>query len=368
MAAIRSTKLHDLNNDGEADFYENINNDCYLTTNFHEMCFDLQTDANGDFYFSKGSSIWAGEQRMTPHSGSVIKVSNDGSKFEVVCNGLRAPNGLAIGPNGEITVSDNQGNWIPSCPINLVKKDAYYGWVGNGQKAEQFKTPDKPLFWIPYNMDKSTSGQVWVPGDNAKWGPFAGKMLMASYDCWLSLAFFDNIDGDAQGGVFRFPLKFASGMMRPRFNPIDGQLYVAGLRGWSSSAARDCALQRVRYTGKPAVMPLDVHLLKTGLEITFTGPLDAASVSDKQDSSAEWFNIVRTAAYGSPDFSVSDPKKKGRDQIEISEVKLNPDGKTVALTIPNLQPVTNLVIKYNFKSADGSAVKGEVDYTINRMP
>ncbi len=38
------TKLHDLNHDGEADFYENINNDCFLTTNFHEMCFDLQTD------------------------------------------------------------------------------------------------------------------------------------------------------------------------------------------------------------------------------------------------------------------------------------------------------------------------------------
>ena len=113
------TKLHDLNNDGEADFYENINNECFLTTNFHEMCFDLQTDKDGNFFFTKGSSIWAGEQRMTPHNGTVVKVSKDGSKFETICNGLRAPNGLAIGPNGEITVSDNQGNWIPSCPINF---------------------------------------------------------------------------------------------------------------------------------------------------------------------------------------------------------------------------------------------------------
>ena len=305
---------------------------------------------------------------MTPHSGTLIKVSKDGSKFETICSGLRAPNGIGIGPNGEITVSDNQGNWLPSCPINLVKKDAYYGWVGHGQKAGDFKTPDKPLCWIPYDKDKSTSGQVWVPNDDAKWGPFAGRMLAASYDCWLSLVFFDEVGGEAQGGTFRFPLKFASGMMRPRFNPADGQLYVAGLRGWSSSAARDCALQRVRYTGQPVVMPLNVHLSNIGFEISFTGALDAASVADKQNSSAEWFNIVRTGNYGSPDYTISDPKKKGREALEISEIKLKPDGKTITLSIPNLKPVTNLVIKYNFKSAAGAIVKGEVDYTINRMP
>ena len=362
------TKLHDLNNDGEADFYENINNDCYLTTNFHEMCFDLQTDKNGDFYFAKGSSIWAGEQRMTPHNGSIIKVSKDGSKFEQICNGLRAPNGIAIGPNGEITCSDNQGNWIPECPINLIRKDGYYGWVGKGQTAEQFKTPDKPLCWIPYTMDKSSSGQVWVPGEDSKWGPFAGHMLLASYDCWLSLVFFDKVGDDTQGGTFRFPLKFASGMMRPRFNPADGQLYVAGLKGWSSSASRDCALQRVRYTGKPVVMPLTAHLTKEGMEVTFSGALDAAVVGDKQNSSAEWFNVIRTSNYGSPEWSVADPKKKARDPVEISGVTLKPDGKTVVFAMPNLKPVTNLVIKYRLKAADGADVKGEVDYTINRMP
>ena len=362
------TKLHDLNNDGEADFYENINNDCFLTTNFHEMCFDLQTDKEGNFYYAKGSSIWAGEQRMPPHNGSIIKVSKDGSKFEVLCSGLRAPNGIAVGPNDEITVADNQGNWIPECPINLITKGGYYGWVGKDQKAEQFKTPDKPLCWIPYNMDKSTSGQVWVPKENAKWGPFAGKMLAASYDCWLSEVFFDKVGDETQGGTFRFPVKFASGMMRPRFNPIDGQLYVAGLKGWSSSAARDCALQRVRYTGKTVAMPVEAHISKTGMEVTFSTALDTASVADKQDSSAEWFNVVRTAAYGSPEYSVSDPKKKAREPIEITNVALKEDGKTVVFTIPTLKPVTNLVIKYKFKTADGMEVKGEVDYTINKVP
>ena len=43
------TRLHDLNNDGEADFYENFNNDCVATDNYHEFALDLQTDAAGNF-------------------------------------------------------------------------------------------------------------------------------------------------------------------------------------------------------------------------------------------------------------------------------------------------------------------------------
>src|SRR4029077_1021577 len=31
------TRLHDLNGDGEADFYENFNNDCVVTDNYHEF-------------------------------------------------------------------------------------------------------------------------------------------------------------------------------------------------------------------------------------------------------------------------------------------------------------------------------------------
>ena len=40
------TRLHDLNGDGEADFYENFNNDVHVTSGFHEFAFDLQTDAD----------------------------------------------------------------------------------------------------------------------------------------------------------------------------------------------------------------------------------------------------------------------------------------------------------------------------------
>ena len=49
------TRLHDLNGDGEADFYENFNNDCVRSTdNFHEFALDLQTDARGQLLLRQG--------------------------------------------------------------------------------------------------------------------------------------------------------------------------------------------------------------------------------------------------------------------------------------------------------------------------
>src|SRR6185503_486401 len=45
------TRLHDLNGDGEADFYENFNNDITITSHYHEFALNLETDSKGDFYF-----------------------------------------------------------------------------------------------------------------------------------------------------------------------------------------------------------------------------------------------------------------------------------------------------------------------------
>ena len=58
------TRLHDLNGDGEADFYECFNNDALITTNFHEFAFDLQTDPEGNFYFIKGGPVRPGRPRL----------------------------------------------------------------------------------------------------------------------------------------------------------------------------------------------------------------------------------------------------------------------------------------------------------------
>ena len=356
------TRLHDLNKDGEADFYENFNNDIKLTTNFHEFVFDLQTDAKGDFYVAKGSAIWAGSLRMTEHSGTIIRVPKDGGAIEVLCSGLRAPNGIGISPDGLITCSDNQGNWVPECPINVIRKGAYYGFVGHEQKPAE---RERPAIWIPMSVDKSPGTQVWVPDD--RWGPLKGRMIIASYDCSLSLALLEKIGDGWQGGVVKFPFNFPSGIMRARFNPVDGQLYVAGMRGWSSRAAKDNCFQRVRHTGKPAALPVEVKTSKDRIDVTFSAPLDPASITPEAVG-AVGFNVVRSGNYGSSEYKLSDPKKTGREAVEISRTALSEDGRRVSIDLPGLKPMTNLILKFKVKAADGAPVALDLNYTLHQVP
>lgn|GEM_PF-6477599 len=74
--------------------------DCHLTRQFHEFALDLQTDAEGNFYYGKGTTPGRGGPKFdlwSIHNGAFIKVSKDGSKLDVIARGLRAPNGIAIG-------------------------------------------------------------------------------------------------------------------------------------------------------------------------------------------------------------------------------------------------------------------------------
>ncbi|MGV3533088.1 MAG: DUF6797 domain-containing protein, partial [Chthoniobacteraceae bacterium] len=251
------TRLHDSNRDGEADFYENFNNDCVATDNYHEFSLDLETDAEGNFYFAKGSP-WT-PTVTSPHQGCMIKVSKDGKKMEIYATGLRAPNGLSIGPKGMFTVSDNQGHWMPANRLNVVKPGGFLGMVTAAHKEMTFKKPDgteykanpsaredqakgkeqfwgqvnspiplegydAPLCWIPMQIDNSPGGEVWVP-EGDKWGPMGGRMLHLSYGkCTLFNVLHETVDGVTQGGLAKFPIKFRSGIMRGKFSPKDGQL------------------------------------------------------------------------------------------------------------------------------------------------
>ncbi len=74
------TKLHDLNGDGEADFYENFNNDAPLTLQRHEFVMDLQTDAAGNFYFGRSGHYVAARGGA---NCCIYKLSPDGKKLTV---------------------------------------------------------------------------------------------------------------------------------------------------------------------------------------------------------------------------------------------------------------------------------------------
>ena len=390
------TRLTDINKDGAADYYENFNSDLTASWGFHEFVFDLQTDKEGNFYFAKAGPVKGGGRgfgggggngEVTSSAGKLMKVSKDGSKFEVVANGLRAPNGIGVNPwNGQITTGDNEGTWVPACPINWIKPGGFYGVEETGGMKE-FAKREKPLAWLHHGtMDNSGGGQTWVQGN--KWGLPEGELLHTSYgQCQLFHVLKEEVSGQMQGGVVKFPLKFTSSAMRPVFNKVDGQLYVAGLQGWQTKAVKLGGIDRVRYTGKPRYTVDDLKVTADGVQLRFTQPLDAASVKDLQNFSVQRWNyevkydgdktqagrIVRSAThskmnYGGTEVSAAEPLKTGRDKMEVSKTELSADGKTVTLHFADWRPAHQVLTKFTLKSKDGKEINQEVLQTVNVVP
>lgn len=391
------TRLKDLNKDDEADVYENFNNDTVVTANYHEFVLDLHTDSKGWFYYAKGAP-W--EPKVTsPHQGTILKISPDGKKMEVFATGLRAPNGMTVGPDDTVLVGDNQGHWMPSSKLNLVRQGSFLGMVPAAQRELTLRYPDgreirmnpsdpaareqhqlkgwdgampipteydTPICWLPMRWDNSSGGQVYVTSD--RWGPWKGAPLFMSYGkCLLYGVLMDQVDGEVQAAMVPFNLKFNSGVMRGRFNPKDGQLYVCGLKGWQNAASRDGGFFRVRYTGKPVRMAVRAHVARNGIELTFSTPLDPKAAQDPTGYSVELWNYRYSGGYGSDELSVKTPGKKGHDPLEVSAVKLSADGRSVFLTVAGLEAADQYSVKYSINAADGTEMRSEIIGTIRKL-
>jgi glucose/arabinose dehydrogenase len=362
-------RLVDLNKSGEASFYENFNNDVHTSGGFHEFAFDLWTDPEGNFYYAKAGPVKPGGrgfEHITESNGCMFKISKDGLKSEVFATGFRAPNGMSVGPKGEVTSGDNEGTWTPSSRVNLIVKGGFYGVPPLAHRTPEPTDYDKPILWIPHNapIDNSCGGQAWVLG--SKWGLPEGTLLHMSYGTSsLFLVSWGKEGGMAQGGCVKFPLTFNTGIMRARFNPKDGQLYVCGLRGWQTNGANEAGFQRVRYTGKPVNMPIGYAVKKNGISLTFPNALDRAAAGAKDNYSAEEWNYLWAETYGSQEYHVDEPKKAGHDPVEITSVTLSADAKTVFLEMPKVRPVMQMKIKYKISAGDGTAIQGDYYNTVN---
>ncbi len=380
------TRLHDLNNDGEADWYECFNNDVFITKNFHEFSFSLETDKEGNFYFAKGSPVRPGGRgfdQILPHNGAVLKLSKDGKKLEVVATGLRAPGGLGVGPNGEITTGENEGSWQPACKLNyFTGKEKFLGT----EPAAHFLSGQKmhePLVYLPHSTDNSGGGQVWVPShfEKSKWGLNANELIHLSYGMSsLYRVLPETINDQIQGGVVRIPINLKSSAMRAKFHP-DKSLYALGFRGWQTNAATNEAFERIRFTGKEINIPDQLRATDKGIYIRFESPLDADSVKDRFNFNLERWKYIRSEQYGSGKFSIDQPDLEAEklalqkeshhhqklDKIEVVSSKLLSDGKTIFLHIPSMKPAQQLRIKYKLKFLSGQTAESEIMSTFHQL-
>ena len=360
----RIVKLHDYNQDGEADFYEAFFNEDEPDKGWHAYNFDLEVGKDGSFYYGRtgGFSQWS-----VP--GGVVKVSADGKSSKVLGAGLRVPNGIGKLPDGRITLGDNQGTYVPASKISITGENAFHGagsWTKHGDKYDPEKIIE-PIVYMPQDLDSSSGGQLWVKKDK-RLGPLSGQYFHTSYGKAATMyVMMDKIGDLVQGAVYRLPLKMESGTMRAATSPVDGLIYYSGLTGWQAGATQEGSIQRLRFTGEEGIYLKQAKARENRLELTFTETVEPEKLDPSSFAASAW-NYRWSKGYGSPTFMLSEPDTRGTEELTIQDLSLSQDGKTLLVAIPGLQPCHNLKLDFAVTGANGSGLKGPVYFTIHKLP
>ena len=357
------TLLVDNNGDGEIDFYKPFNHDAQVTEHFHEFAMDLQTDAHGNFYYTKAARH--AKTALVPQHGTLLRVSPDGKTTEIIASGFRAPNGVCVNPDGTFYVSDQEGHWTPKNEINLIEKGKFYGNLMGYHKGLTEADITSPMVWMHNDFDRSPAQQLWVNSD--KWGGLGSQLINLSYGTgYVYVVMEEKVNGRVQGGVVRIPdFDFPTGVMRGRFHPVDGQLYACGLFGWAGNKTRPGGFYRLKHTGKPVHLPVAIHATKDGISLTFTNELDAGTAADPDNYSVKRWGYKRTRNYGSRDYKADG--SQGRDRVEVTGVKLSADKKSVLLQIADMKPTMQMQIEYKIDAADGAYLSHRIQNTIHAI-
>lgn len=325
MGRDQISRLHDLNADGEADFYECVFNAHETSPGGHDYITGLQRDNAGRFYFASGNQ-------------GLCRASAEDNTVEVLATGFRNPNGLAINEDASVILTSVQeGEWTPASAICEIVKGGHYGHGGPRQGKLGYMPP---MLYLPRGVDNSCGGQAFI--NSSRWGPVSGNWVhFSSGMCTHFLVLREVIGGQSQAAAIPMRGEFLSGGHRGRFSPHDGQLYVTGAQGWVNYGTRDGCLHRVRYTGGRFEYPIGYETRSNGILLNFSEPV-LENLSDPKRWFSQQWNYQYSSAYGSPEYSVRHPGQPGHDVVEIQSVHRLDGGRRIFIEIPQLQPVNVL--------------------------
>ncbi|MBX2818596.1 MAG: cytochrome c [Rhodothermaceae bacterium] len=357
-------RLTDLNGDNEADFYENFSNAPIQTIESREYPSSMHPKPGGGFYLSKGAatnngpktspSIMTGFRAGGPHSGTILSVSADGRTVERFATGFRQPY-IGVHPEkGWVTASDQQGNFVPSSPVYFVQEGDYYGVPAT---AHQEIPPEiaQPLTWVPHNVDRSGTEQVWITSE--QFGPLSGALIHLSYGQPGIFLVYHEVDDDklVNGAFAEIPISFSGPLMEGAIHPIDGQLYTGGFQVWDSSAEDVSNLFRVRYVGGPFTLPTGFKKGQEGVILEFDQALNKEDAEQIANYEARRWNYKRTPMYGSGVFRRNGIP--GKERVQIVNAALSSDGKKVFVQLHNLQNVMQMEFQYRLRTNSGELLE-----------
>lgn len=376
------TRLIDDNGDGITDRYINMASQWDFHDNYHEFNFAPVKDKAGNYYgtlnlghgvpdsLSIGAMDTAGGYR-----GWAYQVNNKG-KFVPYAYGLRSPAGIGISPDNELFFTDNQGDWVETSKLHLLKKDAFYGhpvslrdhpdWTVEKilKEKKNFKLFDEmreyPVVWFPHLEVANSPGNPEWNITKGQFAPFEGQIFIG--DQTQSNVFrviLDEVNDVYQGAVINFIDGFQSGNIRTEFDN-KGQLWVGQTaRGWYSKGGKPFGLQKVVWDGTNPFEILNVKMIKSGFKVTFTEAITQSSADNLTLDIIEW-GYEYTSRYGSP--------KQDEKRLPVKSLKVSDDRKSLVFeTNLNERKVVKFQINGLKDKKGRSPSVPIVYYTVNKV-
>lgn len=358
------TRLIDTDGDGVIDDYQTVSDAWDVSANFHEFAFGL-IYKEGYFYATLATAIEPGGAsgvNQIKDRGKVVKIARKDGSTEFIASGLRTPNGIGFGIDGELFVADNQGDWLPSSKIVHVKQDAWYGSRSVDFEGTANLKETLPVVWLPQDeIGNSPSQPVTF-----NVGPYKNQQLHGEVTHGgLKRVFVEKVNGEYQGAVFRFTQGMEGGVNRAVWGP-DGALYV-GMIGnpgnWSHAGGKWFGLQRLKYNNKSVFEMLAVRAKSNGVEIEFTEPLGERYGNAASDYEIRQWYYKPTKDYGGP--------KLGLETLPVKSVNISDDRRKVFLELNGLK--SNHMIYVHLvgpflSNTENQLWSTEAWYTMNNIP
>jgi hypothetical protein len=322
---------------------------------------------DGVFYTGLGADHWvgrAGPCLPSPDRGTVHAVDRQG-RVELLGRGLREPNGIGFGPEGELFATDNDGEWVAANKLVHVRKDDFFGLVPC-QAWDPSLVHTLPAVWFPEHL-RSPGQPLAMPG-----GPFRGQLIVGDYEVLgLSRIFLEKVGGRYQGALFPFTGGLGAGGLRLLADE-DGALYAGEIvienhEGWwfpGEVRPTPGGLQKLvpKASAAAAFEMLAIRAQPRGLELEFTRPAASGAADPAAYRVSQW-RLKFTAGYGSD--------RHDLEILPVAGARLSADRRKADLEIPGLEPdrVVHVQLHDGFRAADGSLPWAyEAWYTLNAIP
>lgn len=287
-----------------------------------------------------GGAYNNGPSVSTREKGCILGLKIGSAAIDTIACGMRSPDGIVLGPEDGVFVTENHGHFVPASKMVHVKQGRFFSVKKTGATSPFETTPaTPPVLWLPHGNNQANVSVSPTQPVFLRTGVFKGQMLAGENNMGtLQRYFLEKVNGEFQGAVFRFSGGLRAAAHRIVVGP-DSAIYVGGIGatsgewgGWAWNN-RQAGLQRMKENGQPFFDVLNVRSTgATTFTLEFTEPLVSAEASNFL-TPQQWAYIP-ALAYGSG--------KQTTENLTLESVTLSADKKTVTLTIPGLKK-TNVV-------------------------